>query len=286
MAFPLMPGAYNPPDQPEEEKRMLRLPSRFYRTIPLSAMGYEFEEVSLDEKRTALVVMHCWDIGCEGGQSIDERYWVGMGSREATAEASRIMREVIRPLMDAARAAGVTVCHVESADIAARHLEALADDDYPQQNPGAADAREPVVPGWREKIEARSHGEGYATNPPYCGKDRASVVAPLPGEPFVYQTGQMHRALRSLGIENLIYTGFATDMCILRAPGGIEQMAPYGYRLFLVRDATLGVEFPDTIEERLATRWAVRYFETHYGNTVLAADLRRAFEDAARKAQE
>lgn len=260
---------------------MICLRTRFYRTIPLSQMGYEFEDVSLDEKRTALVVMHCWNIGCEGGQPVDDRYFVGMGSREAIAEAERIMREVIRPLVEAARAAGVTVCHVESADIAARHPEALVDSDPPRENSGPATAEVPVVPGWREKIAARSHGEGYATNPPYCGKDRASVVAPLPGEPFVYQTGQMHRALHRLGIENLLYTGFAADMCILRAPGGIEQMAPYGYRIFLVRDATLGVEFPDTIEERLATRWAVRYFETHYGSTVLAGDLLWALRQVA-----
>lgn len=257
---------------------MICLRTRFYRTIPLSQMGYQYEYVSLDERRTALVVMHCWNIGCEDGQPIDDRYWVGMGARETTAEAERIMREVIRPLMDAARAAGVTVCHVESADIAARHPEALLDSDPAQENPGAD---EPVVPGWREKIAARSHGESYATSPPYCGKDRARVVAALPGEPFVYQTGQMHRALRRLGIENLIYTGFAADMCILRAPGGIEPMATFGYRIFLVRDATLGVEFPDTIEERIATRWAVRYFETHYGNTLLAADLQRALEQLA-----
>ncbi|MBC7288222.1 MAG: cysteine hydrolase family protein [Armatimonadetes bacterium] len=258
---------------------MLRLLTRFYRTVPLSQMGYELEEVCLDEKRTALVVMHCWDIGCEGGQPLDERFWVGMGSREATAEAARIMRDVIRPLMDEARAAGVTVCHVESADIAARYPAALADAE-PVQPSDTADWEPSVVPGWRDRIVARSHGQGYATNPPYAGKDRALVVAPLPGEPFVFQTRQMHRVLRRLGVENLIYTGFAADMCILRAQGGIEHMAPYGYRIFLVRDATLGIEFPDTIDQRLATQWAIRYFETHYGNTVLASDLYIALQQA------
>ena len=49
------------------------------------------------------------------------------------------------------------------------------------------------------------------------------------------------KALRFHGIENLIYSGFATDMCVLRAPGGVEPMAPYGYRIFLMRDATVGV---------------------------------------------
>ncbi len=254
---------------------MLSFPTRYYRTIPLDRMGYETKPVALDPARTALVVLHCWNIGCPDGAPADPSYWVGMGSLEAVAEAERIMREAIRPALDAARRAGLSVCHVEAADIAARHPEAQEDADPPvPAGPGSP----PVVPGWREQILARSHGADYHRNPPSHGKDRAAIVAPLPGEPYVYQTPQMDRALRRLGIENLVYTGFATDMCILRAPGGIEPIAPYGYRLFLVRDATLGVEFPDTIEEGLATRWGVRYFETHYGNTLLTADLLRACE--------
>ena len=112
-------------------------------------------------------------------------------------------------------------------------------------------------------------------------KGHGRIVAPVPGEPYVHQTGQFDRALRRRGIENLIYSGFATDMCILRAPGGIEPMAPMGYRIFLVRDATLGVEQPDTFEERIATRWAIRYFETHFGDTITTADFMAACEAPA-----
>jgi hypothetical protein len=50
-------------------------------------------------------------------------------------------------------------------------------------------------------------------------------------------------------------------------------MAPYGYRLFLLRDATCGIEFPDTIEEHLATRYAIRYFESHGGCTLLTDEV-------------
>jgi hypothetical protein len=57
------------------------------------------------------------------------------------------------------------------------------------------------------------------------------------------------------------------------APGGIEPMAPHGYRIFLMRDATLGGECPDTFAERVATRWGTRYFENHYGSTIAYADF-------------
>jgi nicotinamidase-related amidase len=246
---------------------------RYYRTIPIDKTGYETEAVELDPKRTAFIGMHCWDIGCEGGPEVDPNFCVGMGFYETFREAERIMRECIRPAMEAARRAGILVCHVESPTIGAKRPEAKHDLDPPGQ---PWKPLPPVVSGWREHIVARSHGKDYATQSPYARMDRAKIVAPMPGEPFVYQTGQFDRALRRHSIENLIYSGFATDMCILRAPGGIEPMAPLGYRIFLMRDATLGVESPDTFADRIATRWAIRYFETHYGDTITLADFLKA----------
>lgn len=248
----------------------LCLVGRYYRSIPLTDTGYETHPVELDPAKTALVVMHYWDIGCEGGPEIDVNFCVGMGYLESFREAERIMRECIRPAMDAARAAGILVCHVESSAIGAKHPEAMQDLDEPVHNPYQPG---PVVPGWREEIVARSHGRDYPTLSPYAKMDRAQIVAPEPGEPFVHQTGQFDRALRRYGIENLLYTGFATDMCILRAGGGVEPMAPFGYRIFLLRDATLGVESPDSFPERIATRWGIQYFETHYGDTLLTRDF-------------
>lgn len=247
----------------------LNLTGRYFRPIPLDSAGYETEALALDARKTALVAMHCWNIGCEGGPPIDKNYFVGMGSLESFREAEHIMRECICPAMDAARQAGVLVCHVESELIARRHPEALVDADAPVM----PDEGPPVVTGWRKKMEDRFHGKDHPTQSPLAKMDRAQTTLPLPGEPFVHQTGQLDRALRRRGIENLIYAGFATDMCVLRAPGGIEPMAPREYRLFLMRDATIGVECPDTFGERIATRWAVRYFETHFGDTVLCEDF-------------
>ncbi len=254
---------------------MLRVPGRYYRTLPIDDTGYETEMLELAAEKTAFVAMHCWDIGCEGGPDVDPQYCVGMGFPENLAEAERIMVEVIRPAMDAARAAGIAVCHIESDTIAAKHPEAQHDADAATE-PVAQPPQ--VVPGWRQSMLHRAHGLDYATLSPYARMDRAQVVSPLPGEIYAYQTGQFDRLLRRRGIENLIYTGFATDMCILHAGGGIELMAPLGYRVFLFRDGTLGVELPDTFDERIATRWAVRYFECHYGDTITLADFVNACE--------
>lgn len=259
--------------------KRLQLRTRYYRSIPIDNPGYEEEWVDLDLEKTALVGMHCWNIGCPDGPPIDTDYCVGMGFPDAIREAGRIMEEGIRPAMDAARRVGMLVCHVENSTIGELHPEAQHDlDDDSTVSGAGGNPLPPVVPGWRQRVAERAHGEEYPTRSPLARMDRAQVVAPLPGEVFVYQTGQFDRALRRHGIENLIYTGFATDMCVLYAPGGVQDMAGRGYRLFLIRDATLGVEYPDTFAERISTRWATRIFEFKFGNSLLLDDFHEALK--------
>lgn len=255
--------------------RTLRLPGRYYKTIPMDQAGYQTETLDLDPGRTALVAMHCWNIGSPDGPPVDVNYFVGMGFPRTSVEAARIMREAVAPAMAAARQVGIAVCHVETELITRRHPEAQQDLDPPMQVSGGYSPG-PAVPGWRERMAERFHGKDYVSRSPLARMDRAEAVAPLPGEIYAFQTGQFDRALRRRGIENLIYCGFCTDMCVLRSPGGIEPMAGFGYRLFLMRDATLGCELPDTYQERIATRWALAYFETHFGDTVLLADFLEA----------
>ena len=54
--------------------------------------GYEEETLKLDADRAALVVLHCWNIGCPDGPDVDPNYCVGMGFPGTFSEAYRIMR--------------------------------------------------------------------------------------------------------------------------------------------------------------------------------------------------
>jgi len=247
---------------------LLKLKGRYYRTIPMDSAGYAEQKLELEAARTAFVSLHCWDIGCPGGPEVaPQRFCVGMGHRDTLDAAYSVMRDFVRPALDAAREAGLAVYHVQSEGIARRHPEWFERDADP---PAAASTEAPpeAMPGHRESIVARSHGEDYADNPPYACMDIAHIARPLPDEPIVHQTVQFDRMLRRQGVVNLIYTGFATDMCILNAPGGVGPMFSLGYRVLLIREATLGVECPDTLEERLATRWGMRFIETHWGDTI------------------
>jgi len=265
---------------------MLRLTGRYYRTIPTDQPGYVEEPLDLPAGETAFVSLHCWNIGCPGGPPTDRNFWVGMGFPRTCDEEYRIMKEHIRPCLDAARSVGIAVFHVQAELIARRYPEwyaveadvsapALARQSAAERDgaPSPCEAPPSPIPGHTQKIIARSHGQEYANHPPYAEMDFPEICAPLPGEPIVHQSGQFDRLLRKRGIVNLIYAGFAADMCILNAPGGIGPMFGLGYRAVLIRDATLGVELVDTFDERIATRWGISFVETHWGDTITTADF-------------
>ena len=258
------------------------LTTRYYRTRPLDRPGYETETFRLDPEKTAIVLMHLWDIGCEGGPAVDPEYFVGMGMPENFREAERIIKQVIRPTVSAARKAGILVCHVTHEWIGKRDPRA---DRYsgPAESkraeritvsPGVrGSGRFEAVPGWRQRIEERAYGKDFLTKSPLAVMKESTLVDILPGEPYVYETERLEQIFRERGIESVMYAGFATDVCVLNAGGGVEPMAAQSYRLFLMRDATLGIELPDTFPDRRSTRYATRYFEIHFGNTLLSNDF-------------
>ena len=54
--------------------------------------------------------------------------------------------------------------------------------------------------------------------------------------------------LRNEGINALIYTGFASNMCVIGRPMGLISMVRHGFKLYFVPEASAAVEYPDTWE--------------------------------------
>lgn len=243
---------------------ILKLHARYYRALPVDQPGYEPVTFDLPVDRTALVGMHCWNIGCPDGPPVDAHYCVGMGWPQATAEAYRIMAEVIRPAMDAARSIGLPVCHVETD---------WMDAQYPHL-PSRRDRTNSWKPAGRQKeMLDRAHGPEYLAHSPLAQMKRAAVVSPVGSEPLVFYTDTFDDYLKARGIETLIYTGFATDMCILNSEGGGRAMLSRGYRCILMRDGTVGVETPESFSERLATRYGTHIFEWSLGYSTTLAEF-------------
>lgn len=249
----------------------MRLQVRYYRALPTDASGYEHEVLDLDINRTALVVVHCWNIGCPDGPAVDSNFCVGMGWPEAAGEAQRIMREVIRPTMDAARRSGLRVLHVEPD---------WMDAAYPHVPSRRASGLSIAAGPHREMLD-RAHGPDYLTQSPLASMRRCELVAPAGDEPLVFYSDQLDQALQEHGIRILVYAGFAADMCVLGSEGGARAMLGRGYQCILLRDATLGVETPETFPLRLATRYGTHRFEWQVGHSATSGDLLEALSEDA-----
>jgi nicotinamidase-related amidase len=252
----------------------LNLPATFYRAVPTSdPPGRITETWSLDMAKTCFVSLHCWNVGCPGGPPVPDEYWVDFGFPETHEVGWQVLMEELLPCLQAARKAGLTVVHVQSELIGKR---------YPHLQPPMAEPsrRVPARPGPvsnHPSIRAnRVHGEGFNDWEGWKRLDFPDPVKPLANETVVVGTEQWDDWLREKGIDTLIYAGFCTNLCILDAPGGMRQMAPIGYRCLILREATLGAEFPETLAERIQTRETLRFIEAWVGYTGSTKDFLRA----------
>ena len=245
----------------------LQLAARYYRALPIDRPGYEQVTLSLPVDKTALVGMHCWNIGCPDGPPVDVNYCVGMGWPQSTQEAGRIMVEVIRPAMDAARVIGMPVCHVETD---------WMDHQYPHIE-SRRSGESAMHPHQHEMLE-RAHGVDYMEHSPIAQMQRAEIVSPVGDEPLFFYSDVLDEYLRSRGVDTLIYMGFAADMCLLGAEGGARPMLARGYRCVVIRDATVGVETPASFPQRLSTNYALHIFEWSLGFGCTLAQFQQAID--------
>ncbi len=251
----------------------ITLPVRFYRAVPTSnPQGLVEEDWVLDTAKTAFVELHCWNIGCPGGIPVPEEYWVFEGSPQNHEYMWRAVTEEIAPSMVAARGVGMPVVHVQGAEIGAKYQH-LQPPIPPAHSPQAC--REPISDHFVRRAN-RVHGEDYMGWSEWRNVDIAEPVKPVDGDILVVTTEQFDGWLRSRGIDTLLYTGFSTNLCILDSPCAIKAMAGLGYRCVILRAATTGVEFPETLETRSHTENAIRYIEVWWGYSASAGDFRQA----------
>lgn len=104
-----------------------------------------------------------------------------------------------------------------------------------------------------------------------AGRAIAPAITVLPRD-HVHGLAPMDDLFRKLELDNLLYVGFATNGCVMGRPYGIAATHK-AHRAILLRDATTGTEYPDTLDNLCATRAAIGRIERHYGYTVLTEEF-------------
>ncbi len=213
-------------------------------------------------EQTALVLVDVWNVHFI--ESWSER-------------AKDVTLNTIVPVLNAAREVGLTIVHAPSPEVA-RQFPQLGRYAPPQASP---------APDWPPPEFRRREGQyapyrGPRSQPPGIGihwdrlapKLSMSPAINVKDDDFVVATGQqLHELLKEHGILHLIYVGFATNWCVLGRDYGIRAMARRGYNIILLRDATAGVEFPDTLDTLFTTEISIREVEQQYGFTASNEDF-------------
>jgi ureidoacrylate peracid hydrolase len=238
----------------------LRVPVRHYCRYPFeNPTGLVEGEEELDVENTVLLVVDVYGPGFDEGSPIPETPPLFL--RRLHGMQSEIVRNGIRPAIDAARAAGVPVVYVEN-------------DWKPASWPGSEFAE------LCRRTEVPDNFDDVYVGTPY--NHYSDVIAPLPTDIMVQKTmydgffeTTLDTVLRNLGAKNLVCVGFTADICLLNTVIGAMYR---NYRVVVLRDCTLAAEFEDTVDGLDMTRMAIRYYEAMVGFTSTSAQ----FADACR----
>ncbi|MGD9495325.1 MAG: cysteine hydrolase family protein [Armatimonadota bacterium] len=214
--------------------------------------------IELPVAQTGFVLVDMWDC-------TDVPDAIKPGGISFCERAGTITRERIRPALEAARDLGMTIIHAPTAYVTEKYLDACRtiqvelgaapdDRDWPP-----AQARQ----AWSQEMWEARYGD--------CGpeQNRARMagtrilpeVEPVPSDWIISGSEEMHAICRQQGLLNLIYVGFATNMCLLFKPGALWEMSRAGYRCVVLRDCTTAVENADSIDGLGQTRAFVDWFE-------------------------
>ena len=191
--------------------------------------------------------------------------------------AKDVTVNAIVPALNTAREMGLTIVHAPCPEVAGqfpqldRHAppEILPPPDWPP-------------PEFRSRTGEYAAYRGPRSQPPSIGIHWDSLSDKLGMSPsievqdddFVIATGeQLHELSKERGILHLIYVGFATNWCVVGRDYGIRAMTRRGYNIVLLRDATTGVEFPDTLDQLFTTEITIREVEQQCGFTASNEDF-------------
>ncbi len=267
--IPQCPAADGPFDEPHFTRRSLR---------HTFAAG-----------EVALVLVNVCNWGWEDGPVVPGHpEWSSEYGRTHAVRERAIVEKVLVPLVAAARAGGIHICHANRPAVLARHPawvaeEPAATQDRPGGGPPAEEAWPPPAwaDAWRREQRRRVWGDGTSWR---AGLARAAAqldipapLRPLPGEWLVATAKPLHRLLAAHGARVLFYAGFEADGALWNGPCGMAPLMARGYLCAAIREGTTTAESADSFTGLWRTRCAVENLERGGAYTVAATDLRAAW---------
>lgn len=241
-------------------------------SLPYPAEGYggwTGVAVPLDPEKTAVLVMHAWEILPYSECPAIHRMC------EYIPRAQEIMDTRFPDFLEAVRKSGVRLIHVGSAtektlQFHPRYQE-LSRKYPPKEYPQVEKDQELLDFHWRLASCDESNEEGFWKSV----RERDFYIKPPADEDVVCTTQQLFELCREEGINHLIYTGFASNWCLLFNECGVIDMNRHGLLCSIVGDLTTAVENKESCRTQEHLKYSMWLFSNYNGFVFLADDLKR-----------
>ncbi len=207
---------------------------------------------------TAVIVCDMWD-----------KHWCDFSTAGVEALAPKV-----DDLLKKARAAGVLVIHCPSEtlgfyqdSVQRRRMQTapMADPPAPKE------VKEPPLP-IHDKDGGCPGNEKF-----YKAWTRQHPAIAIADEDGISEEGrEIYNYFRQHGIQNVIYVGVHTNMCVLGRSFGIRQMTRWGFNCALVRDLTdtmYNPAYPPKVSHNEGTELVVKHIEKYWCPSLTSADM-------------
>jgi len=268
----------------QNKRSVVRVPVNFYQhfdadfsmSVPEEAFGgWIRDALEFDLSRIAVVSMHAWEMG---SPEVYPGWW---RAAPWAKRAQGILSEVFPRLFAAVRSAGVPLLHVVSSDTyyvsqpGYRKVSSLNTPASPQID------RDPELERLRTFRQKRCFPSEH--NLPDIERGFRQLGFPAQAMPRaeegVAEDGeQLFAHCQKLGVNHLVYCGFAVDGCLLLSPGGMADMQRYGFICSVIPQATTAIENRETARNELCKRIALWRVALAYGFVIDLDDFLKALE--------
>jgi nicotinamidase-related amidase len=256
--------------------KSLKFKTRFYRLFPADGyLGYGHEDYEAQFDRTAFLVVDVYGLGLhpddpKPSYETDDHLegarpalaWLGSADHE-----ERIARTALLPALEAAREIKMPIIYLnnsapkiglrfsEFGKLLKRQLNTdmelmFAEDEVDPKEYHFGDSDHVKI----SKLLAPKENEYFVRKHVYDG----------------FVGTRLDLLLRYLDIKNLVTVGYSADACLMTT---VISALWHNYKVILLRDCTLGNDFPEEQEELLGTKRLVKMMESLYCTTITSQEF-------------
>ncbi|RPI82348.1 MAG: cysteine hydrolase [Chloroflexi bacterium] len=256
--------------------KALNVKTRFYQLFPADGyLGYGYEDYEAEYGRSAFLVVDVYGLGLhpddpKPSYMQDEHLdgarpalaWLGSADHE-----ERIARNALLPALEAARAIKMPIIYLNNSapKIGLRYSE-FGKLLKRQLN------TDMELMFAEDEIDPKEYHYGESDHVKI-----SKLLAPRENEYFIrkhvysgFVGTRLDLLLRYLDIKNLFTVGYSADACLMTT---VIDALWYNYKVILLRDCTLGNDYPEEQAELLGTQRLVKMMESLYCTTITSKEF-------------